>query len=118
MGIWTNHECLYEPDVLAARIESVGLELEVLQESTHTCFPFMHFLVYGIGKPLIEHGLVPRPLLGSADRFTGTENSGNPLNPFNAARSVFRYVDRQNDRPARGKHRYVNVLAKARKPVV
>jgi len=117
VGIWTNHERLYDPPALAGRIRSSGLELEALEESTHACFPFMHFLVYGIGKPLIEHGLVPKGLMGSADRFTGVENSGSRLNPFNAARSVFRLVDRLNDRPLkRPRHRFVNVLAKARKP--
>ena len=65
-----------------------------MQESTHACFPFMHFLVYGIGKPLIEHGLVPSSLMNSADRFTGLENRGGRLNPFNAARSLFTSVHR------------------------
>ncbi len=117
VGIWTNHERLYDAPALAERITSSGLELEVLQESTHACFPFMHFLVYGIGKPLIEHGMVPNGLKTSADRFTGLENSGSRLNPFNIARSVFRLVDRPNDRPPDARHhRFVNVLAKARKP--
>ena len=33
--------------------------------------PFLHFLVYGIGKPLIEHDLLPDRLRDSADRFRG-----------------------------------------------
>jgi SAM-dependent methyltransferase len=118
VGIWTNHLRLYDAPAVAQRIRSSGLELEAIEESTHACFPFMHFLVYGIGKPLIEHGLVPSGLMSSADRFTGLENRGDRLNPFNALRSIFRLVDRLNDRPRRGyKHRFVNVLAKARKPV-
>jgi len=117
VGIWTNHVRLYDAQALAERIRSSGLELEVLEESTHACFPFMHFLVYGIGKPLIEHGLVPGGLRTSVDRFTGLENTGNRLNPFNLARSLFRLVDRLNDRPPDARHhRFVNVLAKARKP--
>jgi ubiquinone/menaquinone biosynthesis C-methylase UbiE len=117
VGIWTNHERLYDAPALAERITSSGLELEVLVESTHACFPFMHFLVYGIGKPLIERGLVPSGLKASADRFTGQENTGSRLNPFNMVRSLFRIVDRLNDRPPDGSHhRFVNVLAKARKP--
>jgi SAM-dependent methyltransferase len=117
VGIWTNHERLYDAPALADRILSSGLELEILEESTHACFPLMHFLVYGIGKPLLEHGLVPTRLVSSADRFSGEQNTGSRLNPFNAVRSVFRLVDRLNDRPtSAGKHRFVNVLAKARKP--
>jgi SAM-dependent methyltransferase len=117
VGIWTNHERLYEPHALTARIERAGIEIEALEESTHTCFPLMHFLVYGIGKPLIEHGVIRGRLRRSADRFAGLENSGSPLNPFNALRALFRFVDRQNDREQAGeKHRFVNILVKARKP--
>lgn len=116
VGIWTNHERLYDASLLADRIQLSGLDLELLEESTHACFPFMHFLVYGIGKPLLEHGLVPGMLVNSADRFSGQQNNGSRLNPFNAVRSVFRLVDRRNDVPTpEGKHRFVNVLAKARK---
>lgn len=117
VGIWTNHERLYEPPALAELIKGAGLAVESLEEATHYCFPFMHFLVYGIGKPLIERGLVPRQLLSSADRFAGVENRGNRLNPFNVGRGVFRLVDRLNDRPSVSRKRsFVNVLAKARKP--
>jgi len=117
VGIWTNHERLYRPDQLAERLRGAGFEIEALEETTRICVPFSHFLVYGVGKPLIERGLLPERLRTSADRFTGRENSSGPLNPFNIARSFFRVVDRLNDRPAaqRG-HRAVTVLAKARKP--
>jgi SAM-dependent methyltransferase len=117
VGIWTNHERLYLPEELAGRLRGGGFELEALEETTHMCFPFSHFLVYGIGKPLIEHGLLPERFRADVDRFTGPENSGNPLNPFNAARGLFRLVDRLNELPSsRRWRRSVNVLAKARKP--
>jgi SAM-dependent methyltransferase len=117
VGIWTNHERLYTPEDLASRVRSVGLEVELLEEATHYCVPFSHFLVYGVGKPLLEHGLVPHRLLSTTDRFAGDHNSGSRLNPFNAARLLFRIVDRLNDRPVTPRRRtYVNVLLKARKP--
>ena len=74
--------------------------------------------MYGIGKPLIERRLLPSGLHASADRFSGKENRGSRLNPVNAARSVFRAVDRLNDgdRVAR-QTTFVNVLLKARKPL-
>ena len=116
-GIWSNHVRLYRPEELAARVREAGFELEVLEESTHYCVPFIHFIVYGIGKPLIEHGLVPKQLLSSTDRFAGERNAGSRRNPFNVVRSFVRLVDRLNDRPSRRRPQtYVNVLVKARKP--
>jgi SAM-dependent methyltransferase len=117
VGIWTNHERLYTPEDLRLRVREAGLSVEELTEATHYCFPFTHFLVYGIGKPLVEHRLLPERLRVSADRFSGLENAGSPLNPFNAARSLVRAVDRLNERPAAARKRtFVNVLLKARKP--
>jgi SAM-dependent methyltransferase len=117
VGIWTNHVRLYEPALLERRILAAGFEIETLEEATHYCVPFMHFLVYGIGKPLIEHGLVPKRLLSTTDRFSGLENRGGRLHPLNLVRDLLRLVDGLNDRKAvSGKRTFVNVLAKARTP--
>lgn len=117
-GMWSNHERLYEPSGLEARVREAGFEIEALVESTHYSVPFIHFLVYGIGKPLIEKNLIPERMLSTADRFSGFENRGSRTNVFNVVRALFRFVDRLNDRPAVAQRRtFVNVLAKARKPV-
>ena len=117
VGIWTNHERLYRPEELASRVRNAGFEVELLEEATHYCMPFSHFLVYGVGKPLLERGLVPDRLLSMTDRFAGDRNSGSRLNPFNALRLLFRTVDRLNDWSVTSRRRtYVNVLLKARKP--
>jgi SAM-dependent methyltransferase len=117
VGIWTNHVRLYGRGDLVARVTGAGLEVERVEETTHHCFPFMHFLVYGVGKPLFERGLLPGPLRASADRFGGERNRGSPLDPFNLGRRVFRLVDRRNERPAAARKRtFVNVLLKARRP--
>lgn len=117
VGMWTNHERLYFPDQLEAEVSGAGFQVEALKESTHYSFPFIHFMVYGIGKPLLERQLLPRSLVRSADRFRGEDNPGSLLNPINLGVSVFRAVDRLNegDRTA-GKTTFVNVLLKARKP--
>jgi hypothetical protein len=116
-GIWSNHERLYKPEDLEFRVRAAGFEIEDRREATHYSVPFIHFLVYGIGKPLIERDLLPSGLRSSADRFSGTQNRGSRLNLFNAARSVLRAVDRLND-GSRVAHKktFVNVLLKARKP--
>jgi SAM-dependent methyltransferase len=117
VGIWTNHERLYLPAELENLLAASSFAIEELRQATHYCFPFSHFLVYGIGKPLVERGLVPRRLEASADRLRGLENDSSLLNPFNAVRAAFRLVDRLNDRADASRVRtYVNVLAKARKP--
>lgn len=117
-GIWSNHERLYEPQDLIERFRSAGFEIEIAEEATHYSFPFIHFLVYGIGKPLIEHNLLPTTLRKSADRFSGAQNSGSLLNPINLGLAIFRFIDRLNDRPRVARKRsFVNVLVKARKPL-
>jgi glycosyltransferase involved in cell wall biosynthesis/2-polyprenyl-3-methyl-5-hydroxy-6-metoxy-1,4-benzoquinol methylase len=116
VGLWSNHERLYRPDVLIERIAGAGFVIGAVEESTHYAFPFIHFLVYGIGKPLIEHGLLPARLRAGADRLRGEQNTDR-FGPFDAVRATFRLVDRLNDRPTVHRRRtYVNVLVKARKP--
>jgi glycosyltransferase involved in cell wall biosynthesis/ubiquinone/menaquinone biosynthesis C-methylase UbiE len=118
VGIWTNHERLYTPEELAERVREAGLDVEAVEETTHYSVPFQHFLVYGIGKPLFERGLLPGPLHRSADRFAGEANTGRILDPLNLGRALFRLVDRLNERPQTARKRtHVNVLVKARKPL-
>jgi ubiquinone/menaquinone biosynthesis C-methylase UbiE len=119
VGIWTNHERLYTYEMLTERVRAAGLDVEFVEETTHYSVPFQHFLVYGIGKPLFERGLLPGRLHRSADRFAGEANTGGKLDPFNVGRAVFRLVDQLNERPgAVSRKTHVNVLVKARKPRV
>lgn len=113
--IWSNHERLYEPAILAERVRAAGFSIDKLEETTHYCVPFIHLIVYGIGKPLLERDLLPRSLRDNADRFRGARNSGNPLNPINLGVALFRAVDALNERSASCDARtFVNVLLKAR----
>lgn len=76
-----------------------GFAVEAVEGTTHYCLPFSHFLVYGMGKPLIERGMLLDKLTASADRFGGEKNNGSLLNPINLCRAAFRAVDGLNDRP-------------------
>ena len=117
VGLWTDHQRLYRPHELIERVVEAGFAVEAVEEATHYSFPFSHFLVYGVGKPLLERGLLPNKLAASADRFGGEQNDGSLLNPINLGLAAFRAVDRLNDRSAvTDKRTYVNVLLKARKP--
>jgi SAM-dependent methyltransferase len=116
-GIWSNHERLYEPQGLVQKMLEAGFELEIVEEQTHFSFPFIHFIVYGIGKPLIEKNLLPSSLRKSADRFQGAQNRGSMLNPINLGLKVLRYFDRRNETPdVERQSTFVNILVKARKP--
>ena len=116
VGIWTNHVRLYHPDQLVGTLEKSGFEIEILEEATHYAFPFAHFLVYGIGKPLLERNLLPRGLHNAADRFSAESNKGGILNPINLGVALFRALDKLNNRPAAKRQKtFVNVLIKARR---
>ena len=87
-GIWSNHVRLYEP----AELEDAGPRQQASRSSARggdaLRFPFSHFLVYGIGKPLVERiscrGGCRRP----PTAFEAREHRA-ALNPFNAGRAVF-----------------------------
>jgi len=118
VGIWTNHERLYLPSELETRLVTAGFEVEVLEQATHYCFPLIHFLVYGIGKPLLERDLLPQEFVNSADRFSAERNSRSYLNPINLGVAAFQAVDQFNERASTAKKdSFVNVLVKARKPL-
>jgi glycosyltransferase involved in cell wall biosynthesis/ubiquinone/menaquinone biosynthesis C-methylase UbiE len=116
-GLWSNHWRLYHPAELRDVLESAGFQVEALEEQTHYAFPFIHFIVYSIGKPLIELNLLPGKLRDSADRFRGERNSGSLLNPINLGVRAFRWVDRRNDRLRGVERTFVNIVVKARKPL-
>lgn len=117
VGIWTNHVRLYLPPELVELLAVTGFQVETLEQATHYCFPFSHFLVYGVGKPLLERQLLPTALVNSADRFRAERNSGSRINPVNAGVAAFRAIDRKNERgPVANRDTFVNVLVKARKP--
>lgn len=95
-GIWANHVRLYTREQLRAAVEQAGFAVEAERAFTHTSFPFIHNLVYGLGKPLLESGLLPRRLADAADRTTFDRNDGSLLNPVNLGVAVLNFFDRPN----------------------
>ncbi|NLV73739.1 MAG: class I SAM-dependent methyltransferase [Chloroflexi bacterium] len=118
-GIWANHHRLYLPDELAALVREAGFTVEQVEEQTHYTFPGTQFIVYSIGKELYDRNLLPKFILRSTSRYSGTENRGSMLNPINWMLALFRAVDRLNESPrAMAKARtFVNIALKARKPL-
>lgn len=53
-GIWADHERLYEVATLTSMIKTAGFSILVSEKIVSFCWPFSHFLLYGIGKNIIE----------------------------------------------------------------
>lgn len=116
-GLWSNHWRLYRPDELRNVIGGAGFAIEALEEQTHYAFPFIHFIVYSIGKPLIEYNVLPQNLRNAADRFRGERNSGSMFNPINLGVGLFRQFDQRNEQLRGDEETFVNIVVKARKPL-
>jgi SAM-dependent methyltransferase len=115
-GIWANHVRLYTAERLRQVVAQAGFIIEEERAFTHHSFPFIHNLVYGLGKPLLEAGALPENMAKAADRTTFDENRGSLLNPINLGLAVFNWFDRpnvMNEPPGRST---VNLCIKGRKP--
>ena len=53
-GIWADHQRLYEEGGVAQLARKVGFELIAVKRAITYCLPFSHFLIYGLGKNLVE----------------------------------------------------------------
>jgi SAM-dependent methyltransferase len=115
-GIWANHVRLYQPDELRQNVAEAGFVVEEERSFTHYSFPFIHNLVYGLGKPLLESGALPETLANAADRTAFDRNDGSLLNPINLGLKVFNYFDRKNVMNEPPERSTVNLAIKGRKP--
>jgi SAM-dependent methyltransferase len=115
-GIWANHVRLYTKARLRQAVEKAGFIVEEERAFTHYCFPFIHNLVYGIGKPLLESGALPERLARAADRTTFDQNDGSLRNPINLGLAILNWFDRPNRLSEPDGRTTVNLALKARKP--
>jgi len=116
-GIWANHVRLYRLEDLCRTVADAGFRVEELRCITRFCFPFIHNLVYGIGKELMEAGALPASMARAADRFEVEPSPGSPLNPVRIGLAAFNLVDRLNDlSPPRADRPYLITALKLRKP--
>lgn len=53
-GIWAGHNKLYSKDELQSVTQQAGLKIDKLQGQVRYCWPFTHFMLYGLGKNMIE----------------------------------------------------------------
>ena len=116
-GIWANHVRLYTAAQLKLAVMDAGFEVEEERAFTHYAFPFIHNIVYGFGKPLLESGVLPETMANAADRTTFDKNDGTLLNPINLGLKVFNYFDRRNVMSEPPGRSTVNLCIKGRKPL-
>lgn len=93
-GIWANHERLYTAPQLTAEIEASGFDIDNVVHHTRYCMPFVHNVVYGLGKPLLERRMLPRNWATSAER--GTSATARAFNPVAIGIRVIQFFDRRN----------------------
>jgi SAM-dependent methyltransferase len=115
-GIWANHVRLYTPEQLRNAVLAAGFTLEEERAFTHHSFPFIHNLVYGLGKPLLESGVMPKKLANAADRTAFDKNDDSSFNPVTLGIRVLNYFDRRNTMHEPPGRSTVNLCAKGRKP--
>ena len=109
-GLWTNHVRLYSREAIIDLIRGCDLVPETVRQHVHSCFPFAHNLVYGLGMRLVLRGILP-----DADRFRYEKNA-NPLSLIDIGRRIFRAIDRRNDPVSDEGKTTVILSVKARKP--
>lgn len=116
-GIWANHVRLYTPEQLRNTALGAGFVVEKERAFTHHAFPFIHNIVYGFGKPLLERGALPKAMAKTADRTQFDQPDAARYNPVRIGLSLFNWFDRRNvldEPPGRST---VNLALKARKPL-
>lgn len=116
-GIWANHVRLYTADQLRQSTLDAGFIIEEERAFTHHSFPFIHNIVYSLGKPLLESGMLPEKMAQAADRTTFDKNDGSLLNPVNIGLKLFNYFDRKNVMNEPAGRSTVNLCIKGRKGV-
>jgi SAM-dependent methyltransferase len=114
-GIWANHVRLYTRDQLRESVLAAGFVVEEERAFTHHSFPFIHNLVYGLGMPLLESGLLPSAMANAADRTTFDKNDGSLFNPINLGLKIFNFFDRNNVMSEPAGRSTVNLCIKGRK---
>lgn len=94
-GIWYGHERLYSAKSLRSVMADAGFEIVEERGLTQICPPFAHLLLYGIGKPLLQSGLLAKRLA----RQVGREETAStqPTGIIKRTMMLLEAIDRPND---------------------
>jgi ubiquinone/menaquinone biosynthesis C-methylase UbiE len=89
-GIWADHVRLYSETELLRKFDKNDFKVVNVWRTTRFCLPFAHFLLYGIGKNIIEKGMFK-----NFNRFNFKKKPGML---FNVVKGIFDIWDRKNDK--------------------
>jgi ubiquinone/menaquinone biosynthesis C-methylase UbiE len=117
-GIWYDHVRLYSRTSLTTLMSLAGFEVEEVRGLTHATFPFAHLLLYGIAKPLLRSGFVPKSVSSHVDRHEMTATTSRPSGLVATATRVLERIDAPNDAPDidERKTTFLGLALRARKP--
>jgi SAM-dependent methyltransferase len=115
-GIWYGHLRLYSPNQLRAAAEESGFVVDKVRGLTHYVPPFSHLVMYGIFKPLLMSGKLPKSLSRAGDRFDGGDTKSGAVS---ITGRLLNSLDRKNDDPdlPTKVDSFVALALRARKPL-
>lgn len=53
-GVWADHVRLYTEEELSSLVKQAGFNVKKVKRLIRYCLPFTHFIIYGIGKNMVE----------------------------------------------------------------
>lgn len=119
-GIWANHLRLYTPGEITAQIEAAAFRIEDVVCHTRRCMPFVHNVVYGLGKPLLERNLLPAGWARSGERgIAATMNTAarkRRYDPVALGIRLIHWFDRSNSEREAAGVSTLNVCVQAVRP--
>lgn len=112
-GIWADHVRLYTKTELEEKILQAKFNIHQLWECTTFCMPMAHFLLYGIGKNIVELGW-----LKEFNRFEHqTSSNQQPSIWFRICRFWVDFWDKKNEHRETDRTSCVNLVVIVQKPV-
>jgi len=105
-GIWADHVRLYSEAEICERLEAAGLKVKKVWRATRWGMILEHFLLYAIGKNIVEMGW-----LEQFNRFSTRPKNSKLLRTILA---ILGWFDRKNDSNEAGPNdRFVNIIIQA-----
>jgi SAM-dependent methyltransferase len=109
VGIWYGHRRLYTREGLRALALDGGWSVRDEALLVRGSFPFAHLLLYGVGKRLLDAGLLGRHAAVAVGRPAEPAPLTPPYHPLGAAIRVLRWCDERAERRATARSPAVHV---------
>jgi SAM-dependent methyltransferase len=111
VGIWFGHRRLYRREQLREAAHGAGWTIREDALLVRGSFPFAHFLLYGIGKRLLDSGMLGRRAAAAVGRPSEPAPLPGALHPLGAAIRILRACDERAERRATAASPAVHVAA-------